>query len=287
MKYIYSNTLSSLTYNIYVNGVLTNADSNVSVTVNDVSLGNATTSSTGKYSKALPSTYNAENGELEVVWLFSLSSNSYTVKECYQVITPYVTWDEVYEKFTSYGKTYQDYLEAESLVRNIIDVYCGQKFMKFEAQLEAEGTGLDGLVLPNRLISLDDVQWYEELNVIYVDEDTPWEIAADGWILRKQLHYDKFDPTSPGRDKFRRNRIYFVSGVWGYECVPEEIHEAAGVLIEDYICPDQNYRNKYLDNIRSGEWRLEYNQLAFIGTGNAVADQLLNSHRRFPEFGVI
>jgi len=286
---IYEDTLSILKYTIYIDGVAKDADGSVSVSVDGVSLGNSTKTpgKTGEYTILLPMTYNAKVGSIKVNWSFNYSTLPFIVTECYKIVKPYASWNLFVDKFAQYNKAYADYVEAERVVRYVINSYCGQSFETFEAAIRVEGNGLDGLILPHPLLSETNVQWSDGYNVIYTDTDIPWEISGNGWILRKQSTYDSFDPVCEPHDKFKRNVIYTVTGVWGYECIPNPVVESARLLIEDYICPDQNYRNKYLDNIRSGDWRLEFNDWAFVGTGNATVDRLLKEYRNYPAIGVI
>lgn len=289
MKEIYTQTPIKLRYTVYVDGVPTDPVANtVSVKVNDVSIGNATRDEAGKYSISLPSSYNAAEGFIDVLWSFNISSSAYAVKEEYSVVTPYVGWDQFQAEFAQYNQTYADYQEAERVARYIIHAYCGQEFGKIIATYDVDGSGDDGLPLPKRLLSLTDVSWWEESeNVIYVEEDITWEIAADGWLLRKRNEYRGLRIGAQASPRWPRNRIHMVEGTWGYKSVPAEIVQAARLLIKSYVCPDQAYRNKYIDNIKSGEWRIQYTPEAWAGTGDANVDDILKSFRLYPLIGVI
>lgn len=289
MKEIHKQSLTTLTHTIFVNGVPTDAAGTVAVTANSVLLGNAvkTTGKTGEYTILLPSTYNAVEGFIDVTWSFQLSSQNFVVEETYTVVTPYVHWINFYTDFSEFGKTFQDYIEAEQVARYIINSFCGQTFGKREAIYEIDGTGSDGLILPERLLELTDVSWYDDPGVIYVDQDVIWELAGDGWILRQRFDYSDPDPLKVESIRFKRDHIYFIDGIWGWNSVPAEIMEAAKILVGSYVCPDITYRNRYLESIKSGDWRLQFNPSAWKGTGDANVDEILKDFRSFISFGVI
>lgn len=289
MKELYRQSLSTIKYTIFVNGVPTDAAGNVTVTVNSNILGNATktTGKTGEYTMVLPPNYTSEEQYLDVTWSFAIGAHNFVITESYKVITPYIEWPDFYADFAQYSKTYDDYIEAEKVARYVINSFCGQKFGKIQATYDVEGNGNDGLILPERLLTLTDISWYEDPYVIYVEQDVPWELAADGWIIRKRQDYSDPDPVRTEFDTFKRNRKYFVEGVWGWKSVPAEIQEAAKILIGSYLCPDVTYRNKYLESIKSGDWRLQFSKQAWSGTGDANVDTILEDFRNYIAFGVI
>lgn len=289
MKEIHKQSLTTLKHTIFVNGVPTDASGNVTVTVDSNILGNATKTNgkVGEYTMLLPSSYNSVENIINVTWSFTVSSQNFVIEESYDVVTPYVEWIEFYSDFAGFGKTFEDYLEAEKVARYIINSYCGQSFGKREAVYEVDGSGGDALILPERLLELEDVSWYEEPNVIYVDQEIPWEQSGDGWILRKRFDYSDPSPIKSDSIRFKRNHIYFIDGLWGWNSVPAEISEAAKILVGSYVCPDITYRNRYLESIKSGDWRIQISKAAWQGTGDANVDDILKDFRSFIAFGVI
>lgn len=217
----------------------------------------------------------------------SVQGRNITVQEYYVVVTPYIQWSDFYNDFSSAGKTYQDYLEAEKVARQVIDSYCGQSFGRITTTYEVDGSGDSSLTLPYRLINLLDVSWYEDPNVIHVDQDIPWELAADGWVLRKRFDYSDPDPVRSNKERFKRDHIYYIRGNWGWDGVPAGVGEAAKILAGSYVCPDITYRNRYLESIKSGDWRIQFSSEAWKGTGDAVVDEILDNYRTHMTFGVI
>ena len=48
--------------------------------------------------------------------------------------------------------------------------------------------------------------------------------------------------------------------------------------MEQRICGQAGYRDNYLSSMKAADWRFDYFQEAVIGTGNVVADQLLEEY---------
>lgn len=305
MKEILANSLTDVTYQIFKNGVLTDATGNVTVNVykDGVKLVSAALATkdaglVGKYRFTLPMSVTVglvttnliiDEGYLDVEWTFTVSGTTLSVKENYEVVTPYSPWS--YFSDAAVPPAYNDYLECEKISRYLINSFCGQSFGKRQASYPIEGRGTDGLQLPWRLISLDDVSWVtiqlRPGNLIGLYGYPNWEIATDGWMLRAQPNSTQIDAAYRSSDLFVRNIIYNVKGIWGYNYVPGPIQEASKILIADYLCEDHKYRDKYLQSLKMQDWRIQFADAAFRGTGNATADNLLLDYRNYPGVAII
>lgn len=299
MKELLKDSIGTIEYKIFKNGVLVSATNDVDVTVlrNGVTIVDSTpstSSETGIYTYDLPVNFTSgsteipvtsETGVLEVIWSFSLSGNQMTVSEYYSVITPYAPWEYFYGENTNY----QDYLECERVARYVINWYCGQSFDKEYSTYAIEGHGENALTMPKKLIALEDISWLDrdlqEINTLKPDHI--WELAAGGWIIRQQPYNNYIDMVYNRNPTFTRNRIYNVTGFWGYNSVPTEVQEAAKILIADLLCQDHKYRDRYLNRIKIDNSSWDVNEKAFAGTGNALVDNLLVDYRLFPSIGMI
>lgn len=296
MKELLKNSINDVTYNIFVGGVLTDPNSSPAVPMVSIKSGGteivndaATKVAVGKYKYTVPSSLVVSEGVLEVTWSFSIDSNSFAVKEYYEVVTPYCTWDDFYEA----GRyEYTDWLESERVSRFIIDSYCGQRFGSITTTLNVEGNANDNLKLPWRLIQLDDLSWSDNRNVpvsgrLLDSSGYDRELAADGWVLRLQPNNVYIDPVYNPSPVFRRNVIYNVTGRWGYDSVPGPVEEAAKILTANFLCQDHKYRDRYIKSMKMGERSITFSDLAFEGTGDATADSLLADYRNYPGVAVI
>lgn len=303
MKEILANTISDVYYDVFKNGVLTDATGNVLVSVfkNGVKLVDSAvatkiTGKVGKYSYTLPVSVTVEailtgvvteEAELELDWTFTVSSSTLTVKDYYNVVTPYSPWNY----FNDAGKTYVEYLECERVARYTINSYCGQEFGSRTTTFAVEGAGTDNLRLPWRLRTLSDVQYLRARPIRpgrVIGLGSPlWELASDGWVLRLQPNRVEIDTVWNTRPFFTRNMLYNVNGIWGYNSVPGPISEASKILTANIMCQDHKYRDKFLQSIKMGDWRLQFHDLAWNGTGDATVDRLLLDYRIYPGVGII
>ena len=83
--------------------------------------------------------------------------------------------------------------------------------------------------------------------------------------------------TNVGR--FRDGKRYTVVGVIGWQFVPQDIRTAAIMLVSDILSNDYQWRNKYLNKVNLSEITFELNSSAFLGTGNAVVDSILDAYK--------
>lgn len=308
MKEILINSISDVQYKIYVNGVLTDAVGSVLVTIskgeNVISTAATATkvsSTTGTYKYTLPTTVTigsevidvvTAEGLLKVTWAFEINSTDLSVTEYYQVVTPYSLWEYFAPVSPAVTPTYQTYLECERVSRFIINSYCGQEFGQEDTTYAVEGHGTNSLALPRRLQTLSTVTWSGNSwtrpgYLIGYDYPYAWEIVGSGWTIRQQPYTRRIDPVYNVESRFVRNRTYNIAGIWGYQAVPTPVEEASKILTADFMCKEAKYRDKYLDNIKMGDWRIQFAAGAFQGTGNAKADELLLDYRLNPGIGLI
>jgi hypothetical protein len=308
MKEILVNSISNIGYKVYVDGALTDATGDVRVTVYkedvkviDNQIATKVSAVTGTYRYLLPTTVEVDGEEISVTttegilkatWTFTVGITTLSVTEYYDVVTPYSPWDYFVPVEPNTTPTYQDYLECERVSRFIINSTCGQEFGQEYTTYAVEGHGTNSLALPRRLQALDSVTWTNNPvarpgEVIGWNYPYAWEMIAEGWTLRQQPYANDMSVTNVSTPRFVRNRTYTVAGLWGYRSVPTEIVEASKILTADFMCKEAKYRDKYLDNIKMGDWRLQFVSGAWTGTGNAKVDQLLTDFRLNPGIGLI
>lgn len=231
---------------------------------------------------------------VEVTWTFTVvGSGSFTRTDSYEVITPILTRRQIKAVWST--ATDQQILDIESAVRQQIQAYTGQTFGKRVKTEIVLGNGEDALALPEKLDSLTGVATLTEtLN------PEAGILVGDGWYLKMafaeplqalqtdNLYFSGYKYSEYGivieapplqRDLFFRNDYPFaITGTWGYPAVPQAVQEAAKLLVNDYACSEQAYRDRYLDSIKSADWRLQFKDGAYRRTGNVRADQLLDDY---------
>lgn len=233
------------------------------------------------------------DGPFEVRWEFFVPGDPllHTRYEAHEIVTPLVDLA---------GAT-QEEIEGERLVRRIIEGLTGQSFGFSFGARAVQGSGGHVLKLPQRIINLVGVS----LNVYPYDSIPfgPIHISDGGWSItaasgpvhmsvkaappEEAIYYSGGVIVAPGHvTSWNPGNVYIITGSWGYEGIPAPVEEAAKILIDDYNCPEDTYRNKFIDNMRSADWRIEFNPRTWAGTGNIKADQLLAPYMR-TNMGVI
>lgn len=244
----------------------------------------------------LPYAAVAVDGEVTVTLTFTFEAQTYNREERVSVVTPILSTPEIQEILG--GEATEDEIhKIERAVRHVINAYTGQEFRPYVGSLTVRGSGYDSLTLPRRLVSATTINGKSGQTFIersgyslygYQDFDYwNWQYEDNSPFEPEKVSHGEIIATTPrGRYRFVSGEQYVVTGLWGWESVPAPVQEAARLLVNDYACGDAAYRDRYLESIRSADWRLGFSPLAYQGTGNVRADQLLADYI-MPNMGVI
>lgn len=254
------------------------------------------TAITGGYRVTLPFSLVDNDGSFTIRWKFDYTENSATKTYRYNtqisVVTPYVTVDEI-RAATGISETdapNAELIRLERRIRGVINNYTGQSFGRYVGTKQVIGAGDIELKLSERLVQLDNITGS---NILYDSEGVAaagfYTSRGDGWFVGVSNPVPDGDyvfenvirdPDSMWNHRgFRDNVVYTVTGVWGWDDVPAEVKEAALILCEDELCPQSEYRDRYLKSISGDGWRYEYVPNAYYGTGSVIADQILAPFR--------
>lgn len=180
-----------------------------------------------------------------------------------------------------------DIKDLERRVRHAIQTYTGQNFGKFYDRITVTGTGSQKLSLPAPLLRLAT----GSMNVAVVSNGWALSLATNRSYTIKDAppdaflnaygHMNHMDIVLSSNAVFHDGREYHIEGLWGYRDIPADVKQAARMLVTDYSCDESLWRDRYIDSVRSGNWRFELNEKAFVGTGNVAVDQILEEYRQF------
>lgn len=252
-----------------------------------ISANQPVTSTSGKHTTNIGWALTEYDATLTVKW----KKTDFERKTYVEVVTPILPLSELAELLEDVPL--QDQYDAESVVRRIIFVYTGQSFGKFRGTNEVAGNDSTRLALPAPLLSFTDMS-----DGVLAYDPSGFRITGAGWFLGQapgawwtikeappEEVLDQFSSGviyAPGTVKkrdFSYTNIYTITGDWGYESVPTPVVQAAKLLISDYACQDASYRDKYLQSMKAADWRIQFTQAAYDGTGNLKADQLLEPYK--------
>lgn len=286
MSEIYRNTTQFVTLDIYggtadaLPVAIVPLDTPVELTVN----GPETVGEAERWTTELPLSQTQENGEVEVVWTFVVDGQPATKTDVFNVVTPLVSLADIKTELElDEDVTDTQLIMAERRVRKIIEAHCGQKFHAQVETLTVNGQGDRYLRLPKRLVTASDV--IDSRNAI---SWVGYVIAHGGWSLKRTTgyYYDVVTTVAPIYAPYQyggkyatwpRDITWDITGTWGWSRVPDAVSEAALVLLEQRLCGQAAYRDSYLSSMKASDWRFDYFQEAIQGTGNVVADQLLEN----------
>lgn len=187
--------------------------------------------------------------------------------------------------------------DIERKVRMAIQAHTDQFFGKYQGYVEVYGNGDGFIQSPRRILSIDSLDFN---NVSYSAHS--YIIKGNGWYIERARGYpltikqappeevlDAYTTSSNGPiappdatyyNTFNSKVSYRVNGTFGYDYVPSDVAAAARLLVNDYGCNESLYRDRYIGSIRAADWRFDFKDGAYLGTGNVQADQLLAPYKR-------
>jgi hypothetical protein len=314
---LYVGSTNPVKHKVFWRGEPTDADSNPTVSVYDVTndpvtpinpasaiFSNLTTEKSetdiGVYQVNLPTSATYKSRELKLVWTYSISGNSQSREHKLYVVQPYVDFAQAYsligvgnDPSDPNYKTYDEITAGERYARKLIENYTGQRFSLYTDRYSIYGTDSDTLPLPSKINELYKLYSNDVLLKDTINNIDNWNYQVDvtesGYALRinRAAMLDNTVYTANGMvppsihdapGVFQRGYRYTVFGEFGYEYIPDEVELAAVELIKDYFSKDNLWRNKYVNKISTFDWDFEYGSGATSGTGNLYADQLLSDY---------
>lgn len=289
------------------NGLPVAPDSNPTITLEDVDTGEEVLSSVasltdsdypGEYEIVLPQFCMVCDRIYKVTWNYSISLRNNRIIEYLYVNTPYATVDEVISELGYSSRPenenyypYEKIKTAERTARMIINNELGFAMGRKNKNVACYGDGADVLRVPERIISISKV--YENDELVY-DADNNFNIIGFDIEITETNYGIRIVPANPGDDidekeefdytgltsgRFRDGYRYNIEGIFGWEYTPMEIKQATFLLVNDLLCNDSTWRSRYVKKINSGQMSVELSSLSFSGTGNALADSLINKFK--------
>jgi len=211
-----------------------------------------------KYAKVYI-TYNLDDhGDVRDTLFFDITKRYLRYADAKQMVDFDLSW-EVFDT-------------VEKDVRYAIESYCVQKFDCWYGTRIVRTTGKH-IDLPQHLESMTSVT---PGRLPLPLEKTYADTVAEGYYV-SEAGYSILNP------KDLRPGFFIVKGQWGFTSVPGPVTQAAWSLFKSKMCDDVEYRNRYIDNIRNENIRIQFRDEAYSGdtTGNAFADDILQPYKLF------
>lgn len=289
MSELYSNELNTLFYTVTNRGLDTALDTFVA----EIRVGNhkndmglyveleSDEESVGHYKYIVPNTLINGYRYAEVRITYTVEDHGMITDNLFFEITKrYISFSDInFVLGEEYELTWEQYDLAEKDVRMVIDSYCLQRFDHWVGSLTVRSTS--GFIqMPKHLDKLDSVVFADQAgwdDPIPLSTANKYELTDAGYAI---INDDLFK-TIGLFDRRARTRKYIVTGTWGFTSVPTAVSQAAIALFKANLCDDKEYRNRYIDNLRNENIRIQYRDEAFSGdtTGNAFADDILAPYK--------
>lgn len=259
------------------------------------------TDDSGKLVVPLPYKATWEQANIVVNATFIVSGQTYTRKLPVEVYTPYLELWEI-KKILGPTATPEECWSVEAAVRNVINAHTGQSFGYAHKTLTLTADAGSALPLPERILTIEKVveDTTTKFDIAQLQGTSylgagQFVITGDGWFLKQPswdtntynnaYQYSTSDPiVAPTRrgggtgGMYINDAKYALTGTFGYETVPEPVQEAAKLLINDYACAEQIYRDRFIEDMKAADWAFVYNSGAYYKTGNARANLLLSPY---------
>lgn len=255
---------------------------------------NIDTSDVGRYYVSITSSITNIDRTLRVEWTYSISSSVVNGYEYTLISTPYAEIGEIIDElglgteptdlnFYPYGKL----RSCERIARLQIDNYTGRNFGQRESAQVVYGNGSDTLLFTETMTDLtrieqDDVVIYDSItgynalgyNIVITETGQGVRITnigdSEGSLIAPSAQW-----YAPG-PHFVNGSRYKIYGTTGYKYVPMPVKQAALLLINDNLFNDVLWRQKYISEFNTGQMQVKLRDTAFTGTGNLLADELLD-----------
>jgi hypothetical protein len=291
---------------LYKNNVATDPDSTPTVSVYNAETDELITTGSalyddgpGQYYYQITPTLSNVDRNLRVQWNYSFDSASVSENSFAAVVTPYATLPEIISELKIGVQSYDDdyvnpeqILFAERLARIQIENYTSQSFNKRSGAQTMYGIGANTLFLTEKMLTIENI--YEDDILIYSASTgyndlggTP-ALSDTGKTIYLNLEENNGTVPRPSQDvlissskigRFKDGKRYTVTGVIGWQYVPQDIRTATVMLVSDILSTDYQWRNKYLSKINLSEVSFQLNSGAFLGTGNAIVDSILDAYK--------
>jgi hypothetical protein len=282
-------------------------DNTISPTVNpNVPVGTFTATKLetdmGTYQVVLALSLCRRNRKFKVEWRYEVEGNEASHIYFTDVVTPYANLSDIIDDL-NFGtdtsdpnyKSYHELQMAEKYARKLIEIYTNQVFHLYDDRQIVYGSGADILPMPFKMNQIHELYENDVLLVDNINNISNWTyapmISESGFgirVNRQQLN-DGMVYVSNGlvpptindlgsSGAFKKDYRYSVQGRFGWSSVPDNVEEACIILIKQFFDQDRAWKDKYVKNISTFDWKFEFMEDAHRGTGNLYADQLLSPY---------
>jgi len=234
-------------------------------------------------------------GRHRIDFTYTISGTSYTQSQYINVYTPYANSDVFFEDHSELETDWLDKFDKlEKKTRNIINTFCGQSFDYYPNKfIEIAGSGKKIMHLPIPITTLRVVTInfgdadqtvihnYENASINNIEKiKEPHNFNTTYYIQYKKSFLDSKN-TIIISNKFKTEDDYKIEGDFGWRFVPNNVEQAADLILEDMMTEDSIYRRHGIYNADMDILKFQTSQNFYESTGNIDADVLLMDYTLF------
>jgi len=260
---------------------------------------NATRSSEGVYTitfgQAASGIYALNSaGKHRADFTYSISGTEYVQSQYINVYTPYTTWSEFLVNHPELSSFETQFDSIEKRARNIINTYCGQEFEYYpEKSFTLDGTNHKNIHLPVPIATLRKVTMNPGDSDYEVIHDSTDASLNNIEKVRQPFHFESsyyirfkanIVQTNTSRllgKTFKEHSDYKIEGDFGWRYVPNNVKQAADLIIADLMNDDSEYRRHGITSVDMDTVRFSMKSSFYESTGNIEADVLLTDYTLF------
>lgn len=255
----------------------------------------------GSYKLNIPYAFTNRQRSFKIRWVYTINGTTEQHYTYADVVQPYCNIAEAIDDL-NFGsdasdpnyRTYHELIMAEKYARKIIDDFTGQQFSLYDDVHTIYGSGSDILPLPYKINTLYTLHSNDVLLIDTLNDVDNWnynvQISETGFGLRVNranmldntvytangMIPPSINDTSNGA--FIKDYAYRVVGKYGWSSVPDAVEQATIQLMGHYFDKDRIWKDQYIKNVSTFDWKFEYTSAINSGTGCAYADKLLSPY---------
>jgi hypothetical protein len=235
------------------------------------------------------------SGKYKAEFTYAVSGTTYVQTQIINVYTPYITYEEFFEEYPELEESFGPKFEkSERQVRNIINTFTGQSFDPYNKKtLILNGSNTENLHLPLPIYTIrkviTDVGTTEEETIHDITTSLEnlekvrtgvFNFGSSYFIRWKKSLLDSVN-VMLYTNKFKPKTTYSVYGDFGWQFVPENVKQAAALILADMMNDDSAYRRHGFYAVDLDIVKLQSKQSFYESTGNIDADTLLMDYTLF------
>lgn len=242
------------------------------------------------------------SGKHRVDFTYAIGGVNYTQSQYINVYTPYLNIDDFFEEHPELEEDYYEQFDKlEKRVRNIINTFCGQSFDYYPSKfLLVSGSGKKTLHLPIPIADLSKVTVNENQSdetILYDANDPllnsvekskePHNFQSTFYVQFKKSYIERIQRVIY-ESKFHEDDEFKIEGNFGWRFVPNNIAQAADLLMVDAMSDDSEIRRRGVIEVQYDTVRYKMSGSSseskasfFETTGNIDADVLLMDYTLF------